>query len=326
MKAIEISQAGGSGNLRVTDRPLPTPGPGEILIRVKAAGINRPDILQREGKYNPPPGITDIPGLEAAGEIAALGNKDTGGWQVGQRVMALLAGGGYAEYVAVPVLQCLPIPGDWDFPLAAAFPETFFTVWTNVFQRGGLKTGQDFLVHGGASGIGTTAIQLAHHFGARVLTTAGTPEKCRRCISLGADIAIDYRNQDFVEEVEKATGGKGADLILDMVGGDYIERNLHCLAPEGKLVQIAFLKGAVATVNFARLMVARQWITGSTLRPRSPEEKGVIARELYKLVFPLLENGKVRPVLDKVFPFHAVKEAHDYLENGAHFGKIVLSL
>jgi len=325
MQAIEIVQPGGSECLRLTQRPIPKPGPQEILIKIHAAGINRPDILQREGKYQPPPGTTDIPGLEVAGLVAATGeNVET--WQLGQRVMALLAGGGYAQYALAPVSQCLPIPAHWSDEIAACFPETFFTIWTNVFERGGLKTGQTFLVHGGASGIGTTAIQLAHHFGAVVFTSAGNEEKCQRCRMLGADIAINYRQENFVDIVKSATQGIGVDLILDMVGGDYIERNLRVLAPEGKLVQIAFMKGSIATVNFSHLMVNRQWITGSTLRPRTIGEKGAIAQALQKHVWPLLENEKVTPVLNKIFSLEEASLAHDYLESGENFGKIALQI
>jgi len=325
MRAIEIKQPGGPEVLVPTRRPLPKPGPDEVLIRVAAAGVNRPDMLQRQGGYAPPPGASDLPGLEVAGEIVAVG-PDTGRWKVGDRVTALVAGGGYAEYCAAPGPQCLPVPGKLDLVHAAALPETFFTVWTNVFERGRLKAGESFLVHGGSSGIGTTAIQLASRFGARVFTTAGSDEKCSKCKELGADLAINYRSQDFVAAVNEATGGKGVDLILDMVGGDYINRNLQCLGMEGRLVQIAFLKGPKAEINFGALMVKRQTITGSTLRPRSVPEKAAIAAALEAQVWPLLAAGKVAPLLHATFPLEQASEAHRLMESSAHLGKIVLTL
>ena len=325
MRAIEIKQPGGPEVLVPARRPVPKPGTGEVLIRVAAAGVNRPDVLQRQGAYAPPPGASDLPGLEVAGEIVATG-LETPRWTVGDRVTALVAGGGYAEFAAAPAQQCLPIPGKLGMTEAAALPETFFTVWTNVFERGRLKAGESFLVHGGSSGIGTTAIQLASHFGARVFATAGSADKCSKCKELGASVVIDYKTQDFVQVVELETGGKGVDLILDMVGGDYINRNLQCLAVEGRLVQIAFLKGAKAEINFASLMMKRQTITGSTLRPRSVAEKGAIARALEEKVWPLVAGGQVRPLIHATFPLEQAVEAHRLMESSAHLGKIVLTL
>ncbi len=325
MRAIEIKQPGGPEVLVPTRRPLPKPGPDEVLIKVAAAGVNRPDVLQRQGAYAPPPGASDLPGLEVAGEIVAVASAG-GRWSKGDKVTALVAGGGYAEYCAAPAVQCLPVPGKLDLVHAAALPETFFTVWTNVFERGRLKAGESLLVHGGSSGIGTTAIQLASHFGAHVFATAGSDEKCSKCKELGAIAAINYRTQDFVQEVKRATGGQGVDLILDMVGGDYINRNLECLAVEGRLVQIAFLKGAKAEVNFAALMVKRQTITGSTLRPRSVAEKGAIAQALEAKVWPLLAKGQVAPLLHATFPLDQAAEAHRLMESSAHLGKIVLTV
>jgi putative PIG3 family NAD(P)H quinone oxidoreductase len=325
MTAIEISSFGGPEVLRATKRPLPKPADGEVLIKVAAAGINRPDVLQRTGGYAPPPGASDLPGLEVAGEIVGA-QGDVGAWKVGDKVAALVAGGGYAEYCAAPALQCLPVPKGFDMVHAAALPETFFTVWTNVFERGGLKAGETFLIHGGSSGIGTTAIQLAHQFGAKVITTVGGDEKAKACRDLGADLAINYRSQDFVAEVLAATDKKGADLILDMVGGDYINRNLSCLAMDGRLVFIAFLQGAKAEVNFAQVMMKRQTITGSTLRPRSVAQKGAIAAALKAQVWPLLDAGKVKPVLYKTFPLAAAAEGHRLMESSAHTGKIVLTV
>jgi putative PIG3 family NAD(P)H quinone oxidoreductase len=325
MRAIEIEQPGGPEVLVPARRPVPRPAKGEVLIQVAAAGVNRPDVLQRQGGYAPPPGASDLPGLEVAGEVVAIG-PETARWKVGDKVTALVAGGGYAEFCAAPAPQCLPIPGKLDMVEAAALPETFFTVWTNVFDRGRLKPGESFLVHGGSSGIGTTAIQLASHFGARVFTTAGSPEKCSKCKELGASVAIDYKGEDFVKVVEQETGGKGVDVILDMVGGDYIIRNLKCLAVEGRLVQIAFLKGAKAEVNFAGVMMKRQTITGSTLRPRSIAEKGAIAQALEEKVWPLLAAGKIRPLIHATFPLDQAAEAHRLMESSAHLGKIVLQV
>jgi putative PIG3 family NAD(P)H quinone oxidoreductase len=325
MTAIEITSFGGPEVLKPAKRPLPVLAEGEVLIKVAAAGVNRPDVLQRTGGYAPPPGASDLPGLEVAGEIVAV-KGDVGAWRVGDHVTALVAGGGYAQYAAAPAPQCLAVPKGFDMVHAAALPETFFTVWTNVFQRGALKQGETFLIHGGSSGIGTTAIQLAHHFGAKVITTVGSDDKAKACRDLGADLAINYRNADFVVEVLKATDKKGADLILDMVGGDYINRNLTCLAVDGRLVFIAFLQGAKAEVNFAQVMMKRQTITGSTLRPRTVAQKAEIAAELKVKVWPLLDAGKVKPILYKTFPLAEAAEAHRLMESSAHTGKIVLTV
>ena len=324
MTAIEIAGYGGPEVLKPVRRAVPQPGPGEVLIEVAAAGVNRPDVLQRQGGYKPPPGASDIPGLEVAGRIAGLG-EGVAGWRMGDPVTALVAGGGYAEFCTAPAPQCLPVPKGLDAVKAAALPETFFTVWTNVFDRGRLKSGESFLVHGGSSGIGTTAIQLAHAFGARVFTTAGSAEKCAACVKLGAERAIDHRREDFVAVIEAATGGKGVDVILDMVGGSYINRNLKILAVEGRLVHIAFLEGAKAEIDLGQLMMRRQTITGSTLRPRSVAEKGAIAQSLREKVWPLLESGRVAPVMYKTFPLAEAAEAHRLMESSSHIGKIVLT-
>jgi NADPH:quinone reductase len=325
MKAVEISRSGGPDVLQACQRPLPVPAAGEVLVAVEAAGVNRPDVLQRQGSYAPPPGASDLPGLEIAGRIAALG-EGTSDWRVGDAVCALVSGGGYAEYCAVPAPQCLPLPKTFDMVRAAAIPETYFTVWTNVFERGRLSAGEAFLVHGGSSGIGTTAIQLAHAFGARVFATAGDAEKCAACRRLGADVAIDYRREDFVDVVSKATDGRGVDVILDMVGGDYIARNLKVLALEGRLVQIAFLKGSSTELNLLPLMLKRQTLTGSTLRPRTVAEKGAIARALHANVWPLLESGRVAPVIHATFPLARAADAHRLMESSAHIGKIALTM
>jgi len=325
MTAIEIREHGGPEVLVPGSRPVPQPAEGEVLVKVAAAGINRPDVLQRQGGYAPPPGASDIPGLEIAGTIVALGAGVTD-WKVGDQVTALVAGGGYAEYCAAPAPQCLPLPKGLDMAAAAAIPETFFTVWSNVFDRGRLAAGEAFLVHGGSSGIGTTAIQLAHHFGARVFTTAGSADKCRACEELGAERAINYREEDFVTVVKEATGGKGVDVILDMVGGDYIARDVAALAPDGRLVFIAFLGGPKAEVNFMPVMLKRLTITGSTLRARSVAFKGAIAQALKAKVWPLIESGKVGPVLYRSFPLAAAADAHRLMESSVHIGKIVLKI
>ncbi len=322
MRAVEISQPGGPEVLRITEREMPQPGNSQVVIKVAWAGINRPDALQRAGAYAPPPGASDLPGLEASGHVAALGDGVTG-LKLGDPVCALLPGGGYADYVATPAAHCLPVPAGMDLRAAACLPETFFTVWTNVFMRGGLKAGERFLVHGGSSGIGTTAIQLADAFGARVFTTAGSDEKCAVCTNLGAERAINYRSEDFVE-VLKAEGG--ADLILDMVGGDYIPRNLATLAMDGRLVQIAFLSGPKVEVNFAQVMVRRLSITGSTLRPQSDLAKARIAQDLREAVWPLLEAGRIAPVIDSEFDLADAATAHERLETAGHIGKIVLKV
>jgi NADPH:quinone reductase len=325
MRAVEITKFGPPDVLQVVERPDPFPAAGEILIDVAAAGVNRPDVIQRLGKYPPPPGASDIPGLEVAGVVAALG-ADVRGWSVGEPICALVAGGGYAERAAVPHQQCLPIPKGLTALQAAGIPETFFTVWTNVFQRGRLKAGETILIHGGTSGIGTTAIQLAKAFGARVLATAGSGEKCAAAIRLGAEHAFNYKTEDWVVAARRVTGGAGLNLILDIVGGEYIARNLDLLAIEGRLLQIAFLKSPKAELDFSVMMRKRAWITGSTLRPRSPDEKGAIARELLEQVWPLLEAGTVAPVIHQVFPLADAAAAHRLMEESTHIGKLVLDV
>jgi putative PIG3 family NAD(P)H quinone oxidoreductase len=323
MRAVEISTPGAPEVLTAVERPDPVPAPGEVLIRVAAAGVNRPDVLQRKGAYPPPPGASDLPGLEVAGTIAALGDG-VNDWRVGDRVCALLSGGGYATLCTAPAVQCLPIPGAMDFVTAAAVPETFFTVWTNVFDRGRLKAGETALVHGGSSGIGTTAIQLAAARGARVFATAGSDEKCRACEQLGAERAINYKTEDFVAVIKDVTKGRGVDLILDIVGGDYIARDLVALAVEGRLVVIGFMGGDTATLDFRRILGRRLTITGSTLRPRSAAEKGEIAAALRREVWPLLEAGTIKPVVYRTFPLDDAAAAHRLMESSEHVGKIVL--
>lgn len=325
MRFVTTHGPGGPEVLAIDHGPAPRPGPGEVLIRVAAAGVNRPDVLQREGRYPPPPGASAVLGLEVAGTIAELG-PDVTHWAVGDPVCALLAGGGYAEYAIAPAAQCLPVPEGLTLIEAAAVPETFFTVWANVFQRGRLQAGETFLVHGGTSGIGTTAIQLAHAFGARVFATAGSEEKCGACRDLGADVAINYRTADFVEAVKADTSGEGVNLILDMVGGPYIQRNLKALAVEGRLVQIAFLQGSKQELDLMPLMLKRLTLTGSTLRSRGVEEKGAIARELQDRVWPLLASGRVKPVIHATFPLDEAAEAHRLMESSRHVGKIVLTV
>ncbi len=312
MKAVEIE----SGILRLTDRPVPVPATGEVLIRVYAAGINRPDIIQRLGKYPPPPGITDIPGLEVAGEIVESGEK----------ICALLAGGGYAEYAVAPAGQCLPIPENLDMIQAAALPETIFTVWNNLFKRGHLQYGETALIHGGASGIGTTAIQMAKAWGATVITTAGSDEKCGACQELGADLAINYKTQDFVEESRNFTEGKGVDVILDMIGGDYLPRNIDALAEDGRHVSIAFMKGIRAEIDIKTIMQKRLTLTGSTLRPRPVAEKEALAQEIKEHIWPLIESGQIMPVIFKTFSLAQASEAHQALEKGDHIGKLILKI
>ena len=325
MRMIAAQGAGGPEVLAVERGPVPTPGAGEVLIKVAYAGVNRPDVMQRRGLYPPPPGASPILGLEIAGQVAARG-ADVAGIGEGEAVCALVAGGGYAEYCTAPALQCLPVPKGLSLCEAAALPETFFTVWTNVFERGRLQAGEAFLVHGGTSGIGTTAIQLAHAFGARVLATAGSEEKCAFCKKLGAEAAINYRSEDFVEVARRLTGGKGVDLILDMVGGAYFQRNLRALAVEGRLVQIAFQDGSEITCNLTPILVKRLLVTGSTLRPRPVSEKGMIAAALKDRVWPLLEAGRVKPVIHKVFPLAEAAAAHALMESSAHIGKIMLTV
>jgi len=321
MRAIEISQPGGPEVLRPCERPVPRPGPGEIVIRLAYAGVNRPDALQRAGSYAPPPTASDLPGLEGAGEVVAAGPGAE--WKIGDQVCALLPGGGYAEYVVTPGAHALPVPKGMGLKEAACLPENYFTVWSNVFMRGGLAAGERFLVHGGSSGIGTTAIQLASTFGARIFATAGSKAKCTACTRLGAERAVNYRDEDFVE-VLKAEGG--ADLILDMVGGDYLPRNVRTLANDGRLVQIAFLQGPKVELNFAQVMARRLTITGSTLRPQSDLAKARIAAELREHVWPLLAAGRVAPVMDSEFPLERAAEAHARMESSAHIGKIVLKV
>ncbi|MCG6901678.1 MAG: NAD(P)H-quinone oxidoreductase [Rhodobacter sp.] len=322
MTAVEISEPGGPEVLRAATRDVPVPGHGQILIRVAYAGVNRPDALQRAGSYAPPPGASDLPGLECSGHVAALG-PGVSQWAPGDAVCALLPGGGYAEYVVTPAAHALPVPDGMAMDAAACLPETYFTVWTNVFLRGGLQAGERFLVHGGSSGIGTTAIQLANRFGARVFTTAGSDDKCAACLGLGAERAINYRDEDFVE-VLRAEGG--ANLILDMVGGSYIPRNIKALADEGRLVQIAFLSGPKVELNFAPVMMRRLTITGSTLRPQSDLAKARIAGDLRDRVWPLLQSGAVAPVMDSEFPLADAAGAHARLESSDHIGKIVLKV
>ena len=325
MTVIAIRTPGGPEVLVPQERPMPSPGTGEILVKVAAAGVNRPDVMQRLGLYPPPPGTTDIPGLEIAGEVVALG-AGVERWKVGERVCALVVGGGYAEYCLAHETHALPIPAGLSMIEAAAIPETFFTVWHNAFERGGLKPGETLLVHGGSSGIGTTAIQLAKAFGAKVITTAGTPEKCAACRTLGADLAVNYKSEDFVAATKAATNGKGADVVLDMVGGDYIERNYEAAGVEGRIVQIAFQGSPKATVDFRRIMLKRLTHTGSTLRARSTADKGAIARAVEGKVWPLIAAGKVKPVIDSTFPLAQAAKAHARMEASTHIGKIVLTL
>ena len=324
MTAIEISEPGGPDVLRAATIAVPRPGVNELLVKVAAAGVNRPDALQRAGGYPPPPGAPDTPGLEIAGTVIEVG-PDTSGWTVGDQLCALLSGGGYAEYAVVPAPQAMPIPKGYDMVQAAALPETFFTVWTNVFDRGGLKPGESILIHGGSSGIGTTAIQLAAVLGAKVYATAGNAEKCAACEKLGASRAINYREEDFAEGVDQLTGGAGVDVVLDMVGGDYIQKNIACTALEGRIVNIAYLNGPVAKVNFMPMMLKRLTLTGSTLRPRTVEQKAEIAQALREKVWPLLDAGQISPVIDSTFSLAQACEAHKRLESGAHIGKIVLT-
>lgn len=323
MRYLNFSQPGGPEVLKMQEGPRPIPKEGEVLIRVRAAGINRPDIAQREGRYPPPPGASPLLGLEVSGEVAACG-PGVKEWSVGDLVCALTPGGGYAEYCLAPAGHCLPIPAGISLEEAAGIPETYFTVWTNVFERGRLQAGETFLVHGGTSGIGVTSIQLAKAMGAKVITTVGSEEKREACLALGADFAINYKTKDFVEEVKNFTGAQGVDLILDMIGGPYFPRNLDCLNTDGRLVQIAFMQGAEATLHLGKVMMKRLTITGSTLRPQSVERKNEIAAGLRKNVWPLFEAGKVKVVVDRFFPFDQAKEAHQLMESSRHIGKIIL--
>ncbi|MDP6819004.1 MAG: NAD(P)H-quinone oxidoreductase [Alphaproteobacteria bacterium] len=323
MLAVEISAPGGPRNLVPTRRPVPRPGHGEILIRVAAAGVNRPDVMQRAGAYPAPPGASDIPGLEVAGGVVACG-PGTRRYKPGDSVCALVTGGGYAQYCAAPETQTLPSPGGYSAREAGALPENFFTVWTNLFERGRLRAGERLLVHGGSSGIGTAAIQLAAALGIRVFATAGSAQKCAACRDLGAELAVNYRAEDFVEAVKSATGGEGVDVVLDMVGGDYVQRNLSCLRAEGRVVQIAFLGGAKAALNLMPVMLKRLTITGSTLRAQSVESKGRIAAALEKEAWPLLSARRIAPVIDSEFPLAEAAKAHARMESSEHIGKILL--
>lgn len=324
MNAVEIGQPGGPEVLRPVVRPRPVAGPGEVLIRVQAAGVNRPDVLQRKGAYAPPPGVSDLPGLEVAGIVEVADNK--GRWSVGARVCALVAGGGYAEWCVAPAGQCLPIPDGLTYAEAAGLPETHFTVWSNVFDRAGLAPGESLLVQGGTSGIGVAAIQLAAALGNTVFATAGSDEKSRACEALGARRGINYRTEDFAAVIKSETGGRGVDVILDMVGGDYVPREIGCLADDGRLAIIALLGGAQAQVDLAAVLRRRLTITGSTLRPRSVEFKTAIASRLRSVVWPLIESGRIRPTVHAVFPLARAAEAHALMESSTHIGKIVLAV
>lgn len=325
MTAITISAKGGPEVLQAASLPVPVPGPGQVLIKVAAAGVNRPDVLQRKGLYPAPKGHSELPGLEVSGMIARRG-EGAAHFAEGDKVMALVNGGGYAEYCLADEGSCIAVPDGLSLVEAAAIPETFFTVWHNVFQRGALKPGETFLVHGGTSGIGVTAIQLAKAFGARVIATAGSREKCAACLSLGADRAIDYTSEDFAEVVKAETAGRGVDVILDMVGGDYIDKNVRALADDGRLVNIAYQKGSTATIDFMRVMLKRLTITGSTLRVRSNEVKGGIANEVAKHAIPLVSSGKVKILIDSTYALQNAAEAHARMESSAHIGKIVLTV
>jgi NADPH2:quinone reductase len=325
MRAIEITQPGPPDVLKICERPVPVPDAGQVLIKVHAAGVNRPDVLQRIGNYPVPPGASDLPGLEVAGEVVG-GDLDGSGFRKGDMVCALVQGGGYAEYCVAPSAQCLPLPKGLGAVEAASLPETFFTVWSNVFDRARLASGETLLVQGGTSGIGVTAIQIAAALGHRVFATAGSEEKCRACEALGAERGINYRTEDFAEAVKTATSGKGVDVILDMVGGDYVPREITCLADDGRLVFIALLGGAKATVNLGQILLRRLTITGSTLRPRPVAFKAAIAAQLCERIWPLLESGKIKPVIYRTFPLEQAAQAHALMETSTHIGKIVLTV
>lgn len=325
MTVIEVPEPGDADAMKTGSRPVPAPDAGEVLIQVAAAGVNRPDVFQRAGHYPPPPGATDLLGLEVAGTVVALGDGVTE-WAVGDTVCALTPGGGYAEYCVTPAAHCLPIPAGFDMVQAASLPETYFTVWHNVFERGHLQPGESFLVHGGSSGIGTTAIQLAKQFGATVLTTAGSAEKCKACEDLGADRAINYRDEDWPAVVKDFTQGKGVNLILDMVGGDYVQKNISSLAWDGRIVNIAFLKGSKVEVNLALFMIKRQTLTASTLRPQSLKAKAAMAQALREKVWPLFDAGTLKTMIYKTFPLAEAADAHRLMESSAHIGKIVLTV
>lgn len=325
MQVVTVTHPGDPGVMALQSGKIPTPGPRDVLIQVAAAGVNRADVVQRQGHYPPPPGASPILGLEVAGTIVACGDAVTQ-WHPGDRVCALVAGGGYASFCVAPDAQCLPIPTDFSVVEAAALPETLFTVWSNVFQRARLGQGESILVHGGAGGVGMAAIQLAHAFGARVFATAGSNAKCDACLEHGADLAVNYNSHDFVDAIKRHTNGNGVNVVLDMVGGSYLQRNLTALAPNGRLVQIAYLEHRLAELDLSMVMAKRITITGSTLRPRSVTEKGEIARELRERVWPLLENGALRPVIDSTFPLEQVAAAHELMESRGHIGKIVLTI
>jgi NADPH2:quinone reductase len=325
MTVIGISKPGGPEVLLPETRPVPTPGDGELLVKVAAAGVNRPDVAQRSGSYPPPPGASDLPGLEIAGEVVAVGPGATR-HKIGDKVMSLVAGGGYAEYCIAPDAQAITVPDALSMTEAGATPETLMTVWHNVFERGKLEPGETMLIHGGSSGIGTMAIQLAKAFGAKVIVTVGSTDKADACIKLGADYAINYKTQDFVTMSRELTGGAGPNLIIDMVGGDYIEKNYDAAATDGRIVQIAFLGGPKATVNFAKLMTKRLVHTGSTLRPRSPADKAAMVGAIEAKVMPLIRAGKVKPLIDSTFPLRSAADAHRRMETSQHIGKIVLTV
>ncbi|MFT5181579.1 MAG: NADPH2:quinone reductase [Alphaproteobacteria bacterium] len=325
MTAIEIAESGGPEVLRPVERQVPAPAPDEILIAVAAAGVNRPDVVQRLGLYPPPPGASDIPGLEVAGEVAAVGEGVTQ-WKEGDSVCALIAGGGYAEYASAPAAQALPVPNGFGMVTAAGIPETFFTVWTNVFDRGHLAAGESILIHGGSSGIGTTAIQLAREFGATAYVTVGNAEKARFCETLGAKAAINYKEQDFVDEIKSITDGAGVDVILDMVGGDYLPRNIRLLRSDGRLLQVSLMAGSKGELDLGRVMTRRLTVTGSTLRPRPVAFKGKIADSLRERVWPLFEAGKISPVIHQTFPLNEASRAHELMETSTHIGKIILTI
>ncbi len=323
MRQIVFEGVGGPGVIRIVDAPVPVPGPGQVLIKVVAAGVNRPDCLQRAGGYPPPPGATPVPGLEVSGHVASVG-EDVGWPAVGEQVCALVISGGYADFCVAEAAHCLPVPAPLTLIEAAGLPETFFTVFDNVFTRGRLKPGETFLVHGGSSGIGSTAIQMARQMGARVIATAGSDAKCAFCLGLGADAAINYRDADFVAEVRRVTDGKGVDVILDMVGGDYLQKNVSCLALEGRLVQIAFLKSGKVEFDFRPMMMKRLTLCGSTLRPRTIAQKAEIAVALKRVIWPMLEAGRLKPVIHATFPLQEAQAAHALMESSAHMGKIML--
>jgi NADPH2:quinone reductase len=325
MRAVEVSKPGGPEVLKLVERPVPVPKANEILIKVAAAGVNRPDVLQRMGNYPVPPDASDLPGLEVAGEVVAMGDSVTM-WKIGDKVCALVHGGGYAEYCVAPEVQALPLPKGLTLAEAASLPETFFTVWSNVYDRGGLKPGESLLVQGGTSGIGVTAIQMAAATGNRVFATAGSDEKCAACVRLGAEKAVNYRTQDFAAEIKAATGGKGVNVILDMVAGDYVPKELKCLADEGRLVFIAFLRGHKTELDVNEVMRRRLHITGSTLRPRPVEFKGYVAKNLREKIWPLIEAGRIKPEIYRSFPLEEAAEAHKLMESSQHIGKIVLTV